>query len=289
MSRNRMTKAETEQLESQIYQVLAQDNPQSVRHCFYRMTDPRLPVPVPKTDTGSPNGYNKVQQRMAKMRRAGRLPYSWVTDTTRRGYHTNTYANPDDFLQRVAGLYRGDVWRDIETHVEVWCESRSIAGVIQDLCKEYAVSLYPAGGFSSLSLIYEAASYIANEIECSGKTSVCVLYVGDYDPAGVLVDKAIERDLRKHLPGVPVDFHRIGINADQVMLYDLPTKPRKAGDKRAQHITETVEAEAMPASLLRQLLRDQLDAFIPEQQLLALQVAEQSERDGIRLMGMGNF
>ncbi len=85
MSRNRMTKAETEQLESQIYQVLAQDNPQSVRHCFYRMTDPRLPVPVPKTDTGSPNGYNKVQQRMAKMRRAGRLPYSWVTDTTRRG------------------------------------------------------------------------------------------------------------------------------------------------------------------------------------------------------------
>jgi hypothetical protein len=33
--------------------VLAADHPQSVRHCFYRMTDPRLPEPVEKSDRGT--------------------------------------------------------------------------------------------------------------------------------------------------------------------------------------------------------------------------------------------
>ena len=33
--------------------VLSVDHPQSVRHVFYRMTDPRLPVPIAKTDQGA--------------------------------------------------------------------------------------------------------------------------------------------------------------------------------------------------------------------------------------------
>lgn len=286
--RHRMTKAEVEQFELQIYEALAAVNPQSVRHVFYLMTNPRLPVSVPKTDKGTPNGYNKVQQRMVKMRREGKLPYGWVTDTTRRGWHTETYMDAAQFLRSISHLYRADVWRDIDTHVEVWCESRSIAGVLQATCKDFAVSLYPAGGFSSLSLTYEAASHIQDEIEYSGKTNVCILYVGDYDPAGVLIDQAIAREMRGHLPGVPVDFRRIGINAEQIEQYDLPTKPRKPDDKRATHIQETVEAEAMPAQILIELLRQELDTFIPEQQLKALRVAEQSEREGIELLGMVN-
>ena len=33
-----------------VYQVLAEDHPQSVRHVFYRMTDPRLSEPVEKSE-----------------------------------------------------------------------------------------------------------------------------------------------------------------------------------------------------------------------------------------------
>jgi hypothetical protein len=35
--------------------------------------------------------------------------------------------------------------------------------VIEDDCEELAVSLYPAGGFSSITLVYEAAEAIAEE------------------------------------------------------------------------------------------------------------------------------
>ena len=274
--KKRRTKAQTEQLERQIYEVLASDHPQSVRHVFYRMTDPRLPEPVEKTE----RGYKQVQHRMVIMRRTGILPYHWITDATRRGYFTPTYGDSGDFLRAMAGHYRGDLWRQSEHYVEVWCESRSIAGTIEDTCEELAVSLYPAGGFTSLTLAFESARYI--KAEAAGRPAE-IIYVGDYDPAGVLIDRSIEGELCKHLASdVELNFHRIAITPEQVDLYDLPTKPRKAGERRAIHIERTVEAEAMPANILRDLLRQSVEQFLPDDALQVVKVAEESEREGLR-------
>ena len=49
IKRQRRTRDEVEQLERQILDILEQDHPQSVRHVFYRLTDPRLLEPVPRT------------------------------------------------------------------------------------------------------------------------------------------------------------------------------------------------------------------------------------------------
>jgi hypothetical protein len=90
--RRRRTRGEVEQLERQILDVLEQDRPQSVRHVFYRLTNPRLPEPVDKTELG----YRVVQNRLTLMRREGKVKYGWISDATRRGYHTFTYANGAD-------------------------------------------------------------------------------------------------------------------------------------------------------------------------------------------------
>lgn len=273
IKRSRRTGAQVEQLDNQILAVLNEDHPQSVRHCFYRMTDPQLPEPVEKSD----KGYRHVQHRIVELRRDGRLPYGWISDATRRGYFTPTYENAADFLRSVNGLYRADLWQYAEHRCEVWVESRSIAGVIQDDCEEPAVSLYPAGGFSSISLAYQAAKFINQDYD--GR-SIVVFYIGDYDPAGVLIDVAIERELREHLlPGIDLEFRRIGITAEQILEFDLPTKPRRASDRRSQHITRTVEAEAMPAATMRQLLRGEIEALLPPDALATARVAEESERE----------
>ena len=70
IKRTRRTKAQIRQLDHQIIEVLEEDNPQSVRHVFYRMTNPRLPEPVEKSD----RGYRHVQDRIVKLRRSGDLP-----------------------------------------------------------------------------------------------------------------------------------------------------------------------------------------------------------------------
>jgi hypothetical protein len=268
--RERRTGARVDQLDAQIMAVLEEDHPQSVRHVFYRMTNPRLPEPVEKTD----RGYRHVQDRMVKLRRSKRLPFGWITDATRRGYHTPTYRDESEFLRSMKAHYRADLWQHSEYYCEVWTESRSIAGVVEDDCRELAVSLYPAGGFSSITLAYQSAETINHYAD--GRP-VVIFYIGDYDPAGVLIDVALERELRAHLDdGISLDFMRIGITAEQIAEHDLPSKPRKDTDRRALHILETVEAEAMPAAMLRELLRNHVEALLPERALAISKVEEQS-------------
>lgn len=278
LKRVRRTKSELDVLDNQIIEVLSQDHPQSVRHVFYRMTDPRLAASVEKSD----RGYRHIQDRCVKLRRSGRIPYGWFADLSRRGYFTHTYSSAADFITKMQSLYRADIWTQSDFWCEVWCESRSIASVLLDLCNELAVDLYPCGGFSSLSFVHDAASSYAWREE---RKPLIVYYIGDYDPAGVMIDVSLERELREHLPeGMALHFERIGINASQIEQYNLPTKPRKKLDKRSPELTFTVEAEAMPAQILRDILRDKVESLLPQQALHAARVAEESERDHLSLV-----
>lgn len=274
--RNRITKADMALLDQQLIDVLDQDRPQSVRHLFYRMTDPRLPYSVQKTDSGENNGYGKVQRRLTALRRDGRIPYGWITDMSRSGYFVHTFDNAADFIRKQAGMYRADLWRQSEYYIEVWVESRSIASVLLDLCQELAVSLYPCGGFSSISLVHAGSEHLNHVIDC-GKQPV-ILYFGDYDQSGVLIDHALLREYQRHV-SAPIIFDRIGINEEQILQYDLPTKPRKEKDKRAQQVKETVEAEAMPAGIVRALMRERIERYLPPHALEVVRTAEESERD----------
>ena len=278
VKRDRRTKERMLTLDRQILDVLREDHPQSIRHVYYRITDPRLAEPVPKTD----KGYKQVQARCTVLRRNGSLPYGWLVDSTRRGYHVNTFNGKADFLRRMKGLYRADLWEFADHYCEVWAESRSIAGVIQADCDELAVSLYPCGGFSSITLCYEAAENINVLVD---DKPVTIFYVGDYDPAGVLIDVALERELRHHLRSdVQLDFRRIGITEQQVLEMDLPRNARKATDKRSSHVTYTVEAEAMPAKLMRELVRSHIESLLPEHALAQAKLVEAEERKGLEIL-----
>jgi hypothetical protein len=278
IKRERRTKARIEQLDQHILDVLSADHPQSVRHVFYRMTDPRLLEPVEKSD----RGYRHVQHRLKELRRDGRVPYNWITDATRRGYHVSMFADAGEFIRRMSGLYRADLWEQSDHYVEVWTESRSIAGVIEGECNDLAVSLYPCGGFSSISLAYEAAGEIQHIVDHTGRRPV-ILYIGDYDPAGVLIDQSLQAELRRHL-SCDFQFFRLGITEAQIEQYDLPTKPRKGSDRRSLHVKETVEAEAMPAHILRQIVRGTVESYLPEDALLVARVAEESEREMLHVL-----
>lgn len=272
IKRNRRSKEEIQQLESQIYCVLETDHPQSVRHVFYRMTDPRLPVSIAKSE----KGYKQIQQRCTVMRRAGKIPYGWFADLSRQGYFTNTYIDAADFISSMQGLYRADLWADADYRCEVWVESRSIAGVLLKDCRELAVDLYPCGGFSSMTFAHDAAM-LHNSL--GDARPLKIFYIGDYDPAGVLIDQSLEKELRQHLrPDIQLIFERIAINPNQIETYDLPTKPRKKLEKRVQNIKFTVEAEAMPANIMRCILRDYVESLLPVNALNIARIAEDSER-----------
>jgi len=235
------------QLTEQLLEVLASDHPQSTRHLFYRMTDPRLPEPVDKSDAG----YTAVQRLLVKLRRDGTIPYGWISDATRRGYFVETWRSPADALAQTAQFYRRSYWATSAAYVEVWV----------------------SGGFASLTLAYEAA---ANINHAATDRPVKILYIGDLDPAGVLIDRKIEAELRRHLPDADIAFRRLGITREQADLMRLPTKPAK--DRRGGFQGDTVEAEAMPAGLLRRILCNAIEGYIDPHEAAALEAAEASER-----------
>ena len=136
--------------------------------------------------------------------------------------------------------------------------------------------------FSSLTFIHEAAA----QHNASGDIRpLQIFYIGDFDPAGVLIDASLRREMREHLDSdIELRFERIGINLDQIEEFDLPTKPRKEADRRSLHIEFSVEAEAMPSSILRAILREKIEDLLPRHALDAARVAEESERGHLTRM-----
>ena len=253
-------------LDTQIEEALAADNPQSVRHVFYLMTDPTLPVSVDKTE----HGYKLVQRRCVKLRRDGIVPYDWISDATRVGVRFRT-RSASGSVGLAAYWHRVDPWNDADVLVSVWCESRSVAGTIRNTCDDLCVSLYPCGGFASLSLTADGARDIREDAR--GRP-VVILYIGDYDPAGVLIPQSVMGELELHLPDFKLHQQRLAITSAQAE--GLPSKPRKAGEKRVPEILQTVEVEAMPAGQLRDVLTQAVGKYLPTG---ALERAQEQEKD----------
>ena len=272
MRKQRRTQEQMETLRSAIYAVAEADRPVSIRHIFYRMVTQNL---VEK----SAKGYQQLQKATVDMRDGGALPYAWIEDSSRHAHWNTGYAGVGDYAEAAAQLYRRDYWTSTDTLVEVWCESRSLAGVLGQVCREYVVPLFPSSGFSSLSFTYQAAGHIQE----SGRANAVILYVGDYDQAGVLIDKAIESRLREFLASWPgaLTFTRLAVNDDQIDTMGLPTRPPKASDTRSKEVTRAVEAEAIPAPAMRGIVSSALQELIPEQVLRHERLIEGQEQNHV--------
>jgi len=266
----RRTKAEIAELERQIVAIAAANRPLTLRNVFYRLVVAGM---VDKTE----RGYKQLGDRMVKMRRAGTLPYDWIVDGGRDGRLAPTWENVGDYLADAADWYRTDPWEPAAEIVEVWVESESLAGTLIALCDRYTVNLVACRGFASLSLCYREAEK-ANA-RADGR-AIRVLYVGDYDPAGVLIPEAAMAEFREHLD-VPLHVERIAVTPAQITALALPTKPRKGGERRRLDIEETVEAEAIPVATLRGMVEERIAAALPDGALTDARTAQAEARAAI--------
>lgn len=89
------------------------------------------PVCIPGRPRRGDTAASEAYLVCAPLKRQGQLPYGWITDATRRGYFVDAFSSAADFVRRMAGLYRGDLCARSDSYVEIWCESRSIASVIE--------------------------------------------------------------------------------------------------------------------------------------------------------------
>jgi hypothetical protein len=264
------------QLRKTIFRVVAEDRPMTVRQVFYRLVSLGA---VAKTE----NEYTATVGRLLKeMRLDGELPFGWIADNTRWMRKPTTYDDLKAALRRTAEAYRRSLWDTQGAYVEVWLEKDALAGVLFEITSEFDVPLMVTRGYPSLSFLHSAAE----ELDAQGKESF-IYYLGDRDPSGVDIPRNVEERLREFAPDADLTFEVIAVTDHQVDAWELPTRPTKRTDTRARKFgdRESVELDAVPAPVLRDLVRAYIEGHIDEHELAVVRAAEASEREILGRIG----
>jgi len=267
--RGRRPKDEMDYIRFHLYLLTAQENPATVRSIFYRAVSKGL---VSKTESS----YRTIQQQLLGMRRNRLLPWSWITDTSRRVWGHRRFKDLKSYAKHVARNYYVDYWAEAPHNVEVWCEKDAMYGVLAPVVvEEYGLNLYVSKGQSSASYLYEASE----EMREDGRPTV-VYILADFDPAGVRIAENIEAGLREHLgDAVPITARRVAVTYEQMLdpELDIPTREVKKSDQDAAEFIAlygdvSAELEAIPPHTLREML---------QRHLKTLKLAEEEERKGL--------
>jgi hypothetical protein len=263
-------------LEDEIVQIFLDQRPRmTVRQVFYALT---VKHAVPKSEPG----YRQAQYALKKMRVNGQLPFGWIADNTRWQIKPKTYTGMAAALYNTQELYRRNLWEESPYHVEIWVEKDALAGVISPVTQEYDVPLYVARGNASMTFIYEAAE----EIKEIGKEAY-VYHFGDFDKAGVTAAQNIRDELRKH--GADIHFERMAVTEEQISSFGLATRPPKEKDTKSWWgNTPCTELDAIPAPILRDLVRGCIEQHIDQSELKRLREIEEQERVTLRAIA-NNF
>lgn len=258
--RERRTKAEIEAIERAIIAVLREDHPATVRGTFYRL------VSAGVIDKNDREYKNTVVRLMTRLRECGKLPYGWVTDSTRLMRKTRSWESPYAALMDTALDFKAAVWRDQSSYVELWTEKDAIAGVLLSATQDWDVPVMVARGFSSITFLFEAAQ----TIKAVGKPSY-LYYFGDWDPSGVGGERHVEKKLRQYAPHSEIHFERVAVTPEQIERFGLLTRPPKKSDSRSRKWTGgmNVEVDALPPARIRELanrvIEQHIDPHVLEQ------------------------
>ena len=109
---------------AELYKIVEAQQPMTVRGVFYQAE-----VFLPQFIAKSTNGYKMVATDLAKMRRAGDLPYEWIVDNTRRVIESYAFDGVADALTQAAHNYSVNLWKDADCLVQIWLEKDALAEV----------------------------------------------------------------------------------------------------------------------------------------------------------------
>lgn len=266
IKRRRSTSGEMAEMAASLYNIVSTQKPMTVRQCYYRATVAGL---IDKTEAG----YKRVQRILADMRRAGRMPYSWLTDSSRTVYQRDSFNGPEKAAAATARFYRKALWTNADCRVEVWLEKDALSGVLYPVTDDYDVCLYVARGFSSLSFLHAAAEYIA-----ALNIPSFIYHLGDHDPSGVMAGTKIAETLRHLAPDAEIHFIRLAVTEQQIAEMRLPSRPTKASTHARGWVGDSVELDAIEPDTLRAIVREAIERHLPAHEWRILKAAEQSER-----------
>jgi len=158
--------------------------------------------------------------------------------------------------------------------IECWVEKDSIRNFIGKLAVKYRLGIQVLRGFASLSMYRRA-------LERARKRGVTmVLYIGDFDPSGLLIEKVAQGEM-DHEMGIK--FVRLAITIEQIKRFRPPSRPVNIKDSRAKEYVEKYgdrcwEVEAIRPRTLLKLIEKGLRENVPPEFLVEAEAWERAAR-----------
>jgi hypothetical protein len=180
----------------------------------------------------------------------------------------------------VRSAYRRNVWLDQPLYVECWLEKDALSGIFEDILDDYGVTLNVGRGYDGWSSIYAAA----DRFRPFESDKAIILYFGDHDPSGLDMPRSLSE--RLDFLGARPQIKVCALTREDIQTYKLPPNPTKLGDSRrakfvARHGELSVELDALPPDVLRQRIRDEVEALMDMDALTRTEEHEMVEREQI--------
>ena len=270
-TRTRRSPEEMAALRAALVELVYEHAPVSVRQAFYLAVSKGL---VEKTE----GEYKRTVVRLlADAREDGMLPWDTIVDHTRTVHRPYTYDGLVDAVEDTRRTYRRALWRNQPNRVELWCEKRTLLGVLDPVSDEWDLPLYPCNGYPSRTFLHVASRFIARAAAHGKPTHL--LYLGDHDPSGKDIDDNVLKGLRRYAPGADISLERLAVTEAQIEALGLPTRPTKTTDSRSKNFKgPSTEVEAVPPGRLRALVERAVEARVDAHQMAVVRAAEEDER-----------
>lgn len=248
----------------------------TVRQVFYALVSRGI---VPKEET---RGYRPVQRQVLDLRKAGLLPWQFISDSTRWMRKPETWDTVEDAMSMLARTYRRDLWRSQHLRIEVWLEKDALASVISPVTSGWDVALMVSRGISSATFLHSSVEQ-ANEAGKHGiGTQLFTLF--DFDAGGARACRAISDYFGTYCTAA-WGLKSLAVSAEQIDEWDLPTRPAKSSDPEAHKWGErAVELDAIPPDQLAEIVDSEIRALIDPAAWNAELAYEKSEREILERM-----
>jgi len=254
MKRERLTQAALASLRANVVRLAEHFGPIGVRGLFYQTVVAGL---VEKTE----RACDRIQRLVKETRLSAELAWELITDESRECNHVGTFSNLEDLLSAALSSFRLDPWLDQPCRVQVWVEKEGLAPLFAEVTRRYAVPLYPGKGYTSLSFSREAALDAIEALDTGQR--VVVLQWGDYDPSGVNISESLANHYRLH-GAEKAEVIRVGLKAEHIVLFGLPTRPTKTSDTRSKNFGDdrSVELDAVAPAKLKDWVEKEIRRYI---------------------------
>lgn len=234
---------------------------QTARHYFYKLLGYKA-ISFTSHKNSSKNAYAYVCRLLVKARESGTLPWSAVIDPGRR-YYGDYSTNLKDYAETKMGSYISlDAWRGQPQRVEIWVEKEAMAALVREMVEILRVPVCINKGYGSSTAIHDAAERYGN-----GK-GWTLLYIGDFDPSGLDIDRALRDCLRKY--GSRPNIDRVALTQeDTISLIPMAGISLKKTDSRYKRFVELYgasqqgyEIDSLPVHLLKNKLIEKLSLYM---------------------------